>query len=222
MIGNMQMLLNIPVWLAIIFVALALGAGMICGYFVDKKVLMKKLGKARSNAAKILEEAYAEAKTAKKESILQAQEEIHKLKLEADDEIKARRNDAQKLEDRLSQREDFLNKKEEQLDKRQETLEVSKQQIEAKKVEIDNIKDKQLELQEKITEELERVSGLTKEQAKDFLIKNYEIEAKKDAAKLVRNIEETAKEDADKKAKNIITLAIQKCACDHTRETTVA
>lgn len=222
MLSNMQMLLNIPVWLAMIFVVVAVAAGIVCGYFVDKKVLMNKLGKARANAAKILEDAYAEAKTAKKESILQAQEEIHQLKLDADNEIKSRRNDAQKLEDRLSQREDFLNKKEEQLDKKQENLEISKQQIEDKKLEIENLKQKELEKQEEIHKQLEKVSGMTREEAKQTLIKTYEEQAKRDAAKIVRNIEETAKEEAIKKAKNIVTLAIQKCATDHTSEITVS
>ena len=223
MINNMGMLMaNIPVWLGIIFVALALGAGIVCGYFVDKQVLMKKLGKAKITATKILEDAYAEAKTVKKESVLSAQEEIHKLKVEADEEIKARRIDAQKLEDRLNQREDFLTKKEEQLDNRQNALEQSKEILEAKKLEIEGIKQKELEIQEKISKKLEEVASMTREEAKQVLIETYEEDAKKEAAIIVRNIEENAKNDAEKKARNIITLAIQRCASDQAGEVTVS
>ena len=222
MLSNIGMLLNIPVWLAIIFVAVAIAVGIVCGYFVDKKVLMKKLGRAKMEATRILEDAYAEAKTAKKESILQAQEEIHAMKLDAENEIRSRRVDAQKLEDRLSQREEFLNKKEEQLDKRQNNIEVEKQQNENRKVELESLKAKQVELNEEVNKKLESVAGMTREEAKKVLINAYEEDARRDAAKLVRNIEETAKNEADKKAKNIITLAIQKCSADQTSETTVS
>lgn len=225
MASNIGMLLEVatlPVWLSIIFVVVAIGIGVVCGYFVDKKVLMKKLGKAQSTAAKIIEDAYAEAKTAKKESILQTQEEIHILKQEAENEIKARRVDAQKLEDRLSQREEYLTKKEEQLEKKQEVIENEKQQNESRKQELEGLKQKQVEAIENVNKELEKVAGMSRNEAKKVLIKTYEDEAKKDAAKLVRNIEEQAKNEADKKAKNILTLAIQKCSVDQTSETTVS
>ncbi len=222
MIGNMGMLLDIPVWFGIIFIVVALAGGLVCGYFVDKKVLMTKLGKAKSTATKILEDAYAEAKTVKKEAVLSAQEEAHKLKVEAEEEIKTRRADAQRLEDRLNQREDYLNKKEEQLDTKQNSLEVGKQQIEEKKQELEAIKQKELETQEKINQKLEEVAGMTRDEAKKLLVQNYEADAKKDAAKLVRSIEESAKDEADKKARNIITLAIQRLASDQTSEIVVS
>lgn len=222
MLGNMKMLLDISVWLSMIFVVVALAVGGVCGYFIYKHILTSKLNKAKTTASKILEDAYAEAKIAKKESLLSAQEEIQKLKQEADQDIKTRRNDAQRLEDRLTQREEFLNKKEEQLDKRQENLESSKQQIEDKKQELDAIKAKELETQEQINKKLEEVSAMTREEAKNVLIKTYEQDAKREAAKIVRNIEDTAKEEAEKEAKNIVTLAIQKCAVDQTSESTVS
>ena len=222
MASNMGMLLNIPVWLSIIFAVVALAGGIVCGYFVDKQVLMKKLGKAKATATKILEDAYQDAKTAKKEAVLAAQEEVHKLKTEADEEIKARRADAQRLEDRLNQREDYLNKKEEQLDSKQNSIEASKQQIEQKKQEIEALKQKEIETQEQINQKLEEVAGMKREDAKQLLIQTYEEEAKHDAAKLVRSIEESAKDEADKKAKNIITLAIQRLASDQTSEVTVS
>lgn len=222
MIGNIGMLLDIPVWLGVIFIAVALAGGIVCGYFVDKTVLMKRIGRAKETATKIIEDAYAEAKTSKKEAILSAQEEIHNLKVEADDEIKQRRSEVQKLEDRLNQREDYLNKKEEQLDNKQNALEQSKEQIEAKKAEIEIIKRKEIETQEKINQRLEEVSQMTREEAKKTLIDAFEVDAKKEAAVLIRNIEENAKNDADKKARNIITQAIQRCAADQTSEVTVS
>ena len=222
MIGNIGMLLDIPVWLGVIFIAVALAGGIVCGYFVDKTVLMKRIGRAKETATKIIEDAYAEAKTSKKEAILSAQEEIHNLKVEADDEIKQRRSEVQKLEDRLNQREDYLNKKEEQLDNKQNALEQSKEQIEAKKAEIEVIKQKEIETQEKINQRLEEVSQMTREEAKKTLIDAFEVDAKKEAATLIRNIEENAKNDADKRARNIITQAIQRCAADQTSEVTVS
>ena len=223
MINNFGMILaDIPVWLGIVFIAIALAGGIFCGYFVDKKVLMKRIGRAKETATKILEDAYAEAKTAKKESILAAQEEIHNMKVDAENEIKERRIDAQKLEDRLNQREDYLNKKEEQLDNRQNSIEQSKEQIEVKKAEIEALKQKELEIQEKIEQRLEEVAKMTREEAKKTLIDAYEADAKKEAAILVRNIEENAKNDAEKKARNIITQAIQRCAADQTSEVTVS
>ena len=222
MLNNMGMLLDIPVWLGIIFMVVALGAGMVCGYFVDKKVLQAKLGKANVTATKIIEQAYAEAKTAKKESILQTQEEIHQLKTEAETEIKERRADAQRLEDRLNQRETYLNKKEEQLDNKQNAIDQTKEQIEAKKAEIEALKQKEIETFEDINKKLEEVAQMTREEAKKTLIDAFEEDAKKEAATLIRNIEENAKNDADKRARNIITQAIQRCASDQTSEVTVS
>ena len=222
MVSNMGMLLDIPFWLSIVFVVVSLAVGGVCGYVVDKQILMKKIGKAKTTATKIIEDAYAEAKTAKKEAVLQTQEEVHKLKTEADEEIKARRADVQRLEDRLSQREDYLSKKEEQLDAKQDLIEQTKQNLENKKQEIEQIKLQHIETQEQINKKLEEVSGLTREEAKKLLIQTYESDAKKDAAILVRNIEENAKNDAEKKARNIITLAIQRCASDQAGEVTVS
>lgn len=223
MIDSISMLLdNIPVWLSIILIVVALGAGIVCGYFVDKKVLMNRLGKAKSTATKILEDAYAEAKTTKKESILSAQEEIHKLKADAEDEIKSRRSEAQRLEDRLTQREDFLNKKEDQIETKQNAVEASKQQIEDKKAELDNLKLEAQKTQEEINARLEKVAGMTKDEAKNILIKTYEGDARKEAAIIVRNIEDNAKDEADKKAREIVTLAIQRCSADQASEVTVS
>lgn len=216
------MLLDVPVWLNIIIIAVALAGGIVCGYFVDKQVLMKKLGKSRTTAAKILEDAYAEAKTAKKEMVLEAKEEIHKLQVENDEDLRNRRSDVQKLEDRLAQREEFMNKKEEQLDRKQDSLEQSKKNLENKELELQSMKTNLEEKKESLNAQMEKVAGLTREEAKSILINTYEEDAKKDAAKLVREIEDNAKQEADKKARDVITLAIQKLASDQTSEVTVS
>lgn len=222
MFSNMNMLLEIPIWFDIILIVVALAAGVACGYFVDKKVLMSKLGKSRATSAKILEEAYAEAKTVKKEMILEAKEEIHKLQVDNDEEIRTRRADVQKLEDRIAQREEFMNKKEEQLDKKQENLDLAKGLLENKETEIETLKADLNVEKETLTQKIEKVSGMTRDEAKSVLINTYEEDAKKDAAKLVREIEDSAKQDADKKARDVITLAIQRLAADQTSEVTVS
>ena len=222
MISNTSMLLVVPTWLTIILIVVGLGLGTVAGFVVSKSVSNKKLDKSRKTATKILEDAYAEAKIVKKDAVLNAQAEVQKLKDEASEDIRLRRIDVQKTEDRLAQREEFLNKKEEQLDNRQNSIEATKQQIEQRKVEIEEIKQKELEIQEEIHKKLEQVSGMSREDAKQQLIKAYEEDAKKDAAKIVRQIEAEAKDNANKEARNIITLAIQRCASDQTSETTVS
>ena len=223
MIGNAQLLVfSVPIWLAIIFIAIAIIGGFGCGYVIDKTVTEKKIKKSENKAARIIEDAYAEVKTTKKEAILEAKEEVQKLKFEADEEIKNRRFELQRQEDRLAQKEDFLTKKEEQLDKKQEGIEQQKQNLENKEQEIVLIKQDLSNQKEQINKELEKVSGMSREDAKKMLINVYEEDAKKDAAKLVREIEEEAKDTAFKKAQNIVTLAIQRCATDHTSEVTVS
>ena len=212
---------TVPVWLSIIIVVVALLGGAVCGYFVDKHLTTKKLGKAKNTANKIIEEAYSEVKTTRKEQLLEAKEEIHKLKTEADEEIRQRRFEVQKMEDRLAQKEEFLTKKEEQLDKRQETIDQVKEKQEAKEKEFENQKLEIAKLEENAKKELERVSGMSKEEAKQELISTYEQEAKVDAVRIVRKIEEQANDEAEKKARHIITTAIQRYASDQVSEVTV-
>lgn len=222
-VNSMQLLaISVPVWLSIIFVVISIVIGFIFGYIIDKTVTEKKIKKSENTAAKIIEDAYAEVKTSKKEALLETKEEVQKLKFEADEEIKNRRFELQRMEDRLVQKEEILTEKEKQLDKKSEMLENSKVKLEEKENEIGEIKQDLLNQKEIFNKELEKISGLTREEAKRVLINTYEEEAKKDAAILVRDIEENAKDTANKKAKSIITLAIQKCATDHTSEVTVS
>jgi len=190
-------------------------------YLVIKYIAKGSFSRNQAKAEEILEEAKNEAKNLKKEIVLEAKEEVHKLKAECDEELKERRAEMQKSENRIMQREDFLNTKEESLDKKLENIEKIKEDLKAKEDLLVKQVEDQNEITNKMTKELERISNLTKEEAKKELIDKYEEEAKKDAAVLVRNIEENAKEEANKKAKEIVTLAIQKTAVDHTSDVTV-
>ena len=187
----------------------------------DKKAEKIKLKKAKATATKIIEEAYQEAKTAKKEAVLEAKEETHKLKTEVEQEVRERRLEVQKIEEKLYVKEEFLNKKEDQLETKSNALEQSKKALEEKESEFVKIREDLETQKQNVNKELERVSGLSKEEAKQIIINSTVEEAKKDAAKMVRDIEEEAKNSAQKKAQNIITMAIQRCAADHTSEVTV-
>ena len=220
--SNLNLLLAVSSTVSILIGAGALVVGLIVGIVLNKQLVANKLGKAKSTAAKILEDALSEVKTMKKEAILEAKEEAHAIKMEIDKEIRDRRSEVQRLEDRLAQKEEFMVKKEEQLDKKQENLDQMKEQLEKKLEEADELKDHLSEEKEQMVKELEKVSMMTKEEAKQSLILSYEEDAKKEAARLVREISEQAKEEADKKAREIITLAVQKCASDHSSEITVS
>ena len=221
-IYSMLAVLEVPVWVSVLVVFIALLGGAVCGYFVDKHITTKRLGKAKSTANKIIEDAYVEVKTTKKEAILETKEHIQKLKADADEEIRQRRFEVQKQEDRIAQKEEFLTKKEEQLDKRQEIIDDTKQKQEEKEKALEQEKIKVQEQLDESKKELERVSGLTKEEAKKEILATYEQDAKIDAVKLVRNIEDQAKDEAEKKAREIITTAIQRYSADQTSEVTVS
>ena len=201
-------------------VCVAVGGG--AGYFINHFISKSKLDKSRTTANNIIQEALAEAKLAKKEAILETKEETQKLRSECDAELKERRAEMQKNENRILQREDFINKKEEALDKKQEMLEQAKSDLKIKEDAVDKIKQEQEEIKSQMLVQLQNIAKCTKEEAKKELIAAYEDEAKRDAAILVKNIETEAKEEAEKRARNIVTLAIQKVACDQASEITVS
>ena len=192
-----------------------------CTYLVVRFIQKNNASKSATQAKSLLEEAKAEAKNLKKEAILEAKEETLRLTSECEQEIKARRAEVQKSENRISQREEFLDKKEETLEKKNELLEKAKAELATKELDLQKRVEEQDKIYDKMTAELERISKLSREDAKKELIAKYEDEAKKDAAILIREIENNAKEEAGKKAKEIVTLAIQKTAVDHTSEVTV-
>ena len=208
----------VSVIVGVVVLAVAIPLGMFLNTFISKK----KSDKNKTAAANIIQEALNEAKTVKKEAVLEAKDEVLRLKNECDAELKERRAEVQKAENRIAQREDFITKREMMLDAKSEQIDNMKSELENKEQEIEKAISEQKNAMDKIVAELEKVSGLSKEEAKNELISKFEEEAKKDAAVLVRNIEQTAKDEAEKKAREIITLAIQRCAADHTSEVTVS
>ncbi|MEY7999642.1 ribonuclease Y [Clostridium sp. Mt-5] len=169
---------------------------------------------AQEESNRLKEEAMREAESRKKEAILEAKEEIHKLRNDVERESRDRRNEVQRLERRLIQREELLDKKSDAFEKKEISLDKKQQ-------EIDKLQTKVDELYQKQREELERLSGLSSEEAKSILLEEVRKEIKHESAMMIKEVETRAKEEADKKAREIITCAIQRCAADHVAETTV-
>lgn len=181
---------------------------------VRKRMSETKILKAEEEAKKTLEEAKKEAESKKKEAILEAKEEVHKLRTDFEKESRERRNEIQRLERRIIQREESLDKKSDMLEKREEGLSKKLQEIQA-------LEDGIQELYGKQRAELERLSGLTSEEAKQVLLDEVRKEIKHEAAIMIKEVESKAKEESDKRAREIITCAIQRCAADHVSESTV-
>ncbi len=220
-IVNMSLLcVSVPVTIILSIVMLAIGGG--AGVGVLMVVMNNKSKSANVKADKILAEARAKAEEIKKQQVEQTNKEINLLKSTFEMENKERREESKRNEERLYAREDMLSKRETALDKKLEELEASKERVH-NQIEALNSKENALdELQESIVKELEKVSQMTKDEAKQVIIDRYTEEAKIDAVKLAKDIEDKARQEADKKARNIITLAIQKCAVDNTSEVTTS
>lgn len=189
----------------------------IFGFIVYKavqKATQKKVSFLEKEANDLVEKAKREAEATKKESILEAKEEVHKLRNDLDRDSRERRNEIQRLERRLLQREESLDKKSDLLEKKEETINKRMQ-------EVDQVEENIQQLYVKRREELERISNLTIEEAKEILLGEVKKEVSHDAALLIKEIESKAKEEADKKSREIITTAIQRCAADHVSESTV-
>ena len=182
----------------------------------------KELGEASERAQKMIADAQAECKALKKEAILEAKEQELKLRDDFERESKEKKAELAKQEQRLTQREDNLDKREDSLTKKTDALEQQKKDLANREQEIKKTQDKINHQHELMIQELEKVAQLTKEEAKTLLANEILDETRHDVALQVRNIEQTAKEEATNEAKKIITLAIQRCAADHTSETTVS
>ncbi len=180
-----------------------------------KRKAEAEIGSAEQEAERIISEAQKIAEAKKREVLLEAKEEIHKSRLELDRENKDRRNEIQRLERRLVQKEEALDRKVESLEQKEEVLN-------KKSKEIQELYDQTLETQKQQIAELERISGLSADEAKEVLLKNVESEVRHEMAILIKEIEAKAKEEADTRAKNIVAMAIQKCAADHVSEVTVS
>ena len=201
--------------IAIVLIILALAAGAAAGFLYRQNVMEKKIGRTEEYANNLLTEATHKAEEKKKEAILEAKEEVIRLRSELDKEVRDRRSEVTKQERRVSQREETLDKKMDNLEAREESLNEKYKEAERIEAEARQIHDQQ-------QAELERISNMTMEEAKDILVARVQKDAYHDAAVMVRDIESRAKEEADKKARNIISLAIQKCAADQVAETTVS
>ena len=191
------------------------GIGIILGIVIRKMISEAKIGSAKKEAESIIEEAKKTVENEKREMLLQAKEEIHKNRVELEREIKERRNEMQRLERRVLQKEEGLDKKSETLEQKEEMLSKKTKETQDLKEELDGLLKKQ-------QVELEKVAGMTAEEAKQMLIKNIEHEVKLETALMIKNMELNAKEDANKKARSIIATAIQKCAADQVAEHTVS
>ncbi|MDP3058840.1 MAG: ribonuclease Y [bacterium] len=194
---------------------IGLPAAIFGGYSYRKRIGERKIGESEAVATKIVEDAKKQAEARRRESILEAKDEVHKLRNELDREVKERRNELQRLERRVLQKDEVLDKKIEQLERKEE-------QLGRKEVDIVVLRDKAEGLVAKQQAEIERISGLSNEAAKELQLNNVERELRYETALMIRDIESQAKEEAEKRAREIVTMAIQRYASDHVAETTVS
>jgi ribonuclease Y len=180
-----------------------------------KKVYEAKIGTAEEKAREIIDEALKTAETKKREALLEAKEESLRAKNEFERETKERRAELQRYEKRVLSKEETLDRKTEALEKKEARLSI-------KETELDRLKHEVEEFHERQLQELEKISGLTSEQAKEYLLKTVEEEVKHDTAMLIKELDSKAREEADKKAKDYVVTAIQRCAADHVAETTIS
>ena len=189
--------------------------GVVVGMIMRKKIAESKIESAEKEAKRLIDLAKVEAENLKKEEIIKAKEEIMNNRKELDQEIKERRSEIQKQESRMIQKEENLDKRSDNLEKKEKGLDKEYESLENQKKEVN-------ELYEKQVQELQRIASLTREEAKQQLLTEMEKEITTEKAKLIRDLNQKSKEEASKNAKEIITYAVQKCAADHTSETTVS
>ena len=200
----------------LIAVAVVCGvAGFIAGGIHRRKVAEAAVGSATQEATRIVNQAISQAEQKKKEAILEAKDEIHKQRSEADKELRERRSEVQRQERRIIQKEETLEKKIDTLEQKDEILSKKLKDVEDRISEVESIKKGQFEM-------LERISGYTKEQAKDYLLKKLEEDLVHEKAVKILDFEQRTKDEADEMAREIVSIAIQRCAADHAAEATVS
>jgi ribonuclease Y len=180
-----------------------------------KKVSDGKIGSAEERARKIIDEALKTAEDTKREKLLEVKEESLKTRNDLEKEVKDRRNELQRAERRIQQKEENVEKRSEAIERREQSLSAREENLNKKSEEVAKLNEQRLQ-------ELEKISGLTSEQAKEYLLKIVEDDVKHESAIMIKNMEAEAKEEADKKAKEIVVGAIQRCAADHVSETTIS
>ena len=193
----------------------ALTVGGAGGYMMRKQAAEKQIGSAEEEARRIVKAAESKGEAVKKEKLLEAKEDVHRLRQELDRETRDRRNELQRQERRLVSKEENLDRKLDSLEKKEENLASKEAKLEKSQAAID-------ELHEKQKAELERISNLTTEEAKTMLLAEIDEELQHEKAMKIKEYEQQVKDEADKKARNIISMAIQRCAADHVAETTVS
>ncbi len=203
----------------VIAVVITLAVTAVAVYFITtayyRKVTEARIGNADEKAREIIDEAVKTAETRKREATLEAKEESIRVKNDLDKEVKERRAEIARSERRIVQKEENLDRKLEAIEKREAGFAAKEEEINRQKALVARLNEERLQ-------ELERISGLTSEQAKEYLLKTVEDDVKLDTAKLIKEMESRAKEEADKKAKEYVVTAIQKCAADHVAETTIS
>ena len=204
---------NIVIVIALVAVAAVVGA--LVAHTHDVKNAESKVSQAEQTVRTMIEDAIKKAETIKKETIIEAREEALRLKTEQEREEKERRSELQRSERRLQQREESLDKKQDSLEQREQALAKRVKAAEAKEASIDALYEQQ-------RAELERIAGMTPEEARKVVLSEAEVEARRDAAIMIRDIENKAKAEGDRRAVNIISMAIQRCASDHVAEATVS
>ena len=208
-----------PIVIAIAVIIVSIIAAALISHFVTvsnlKKNAESKIGNAENKAREIIDDAVKTAEAKKKESLLEIKEESIKNKNELERESKERRSELQRYEKRVLSKEEALDKRSEAIEKREASFTAKEEQLKQREKKVD-------ELSQQRVQELERISGLTSEQAKEYLLKTVEEDVKHDTAKMIKEMEAQAKEEADKKAKECVVTAIQRCAADHVAETTIS
>ena len=189
--------------------------GLLVGYIYRKNVGEKAIGSAEQKANNLILDAQNKSETIKKEITLEAKEEAHRLRTDAERDAKERRMEIQRAEKRLAQKEESVDRKLENIDRKVENISRQENEIQEKRKELDSFLAKQIE-------ELEKISGMTAEEAKQLLLAEVEKDVRHDASVMIKDIESKAKEEADRRAKEIISGAIQRCAADHVAESTVS
>ncbi|EFD04328.1 ribonuclease Y [Peptostreptococcus anaerobius] len=195
--------------------AIAVIIGLLIGYVIRKNISEAKIGQAETLAKEIVEKANRDSETVKKEKLLEAKEEIHRLRTEGERENKERRNEVQKYEKRVLQKEETLDRKMQSLEQKEVNLTRKVEDVKKKEAEVDQIRDKQVQ-------KLESISGFTTEEAKEIILSNAERDVRREMSLMIKEKEYKAKEEAEKRAREIIGYAIQKCSADHVAETTVS
>ncbi|HHW75260.1 MAG TPA: ribonuclease Y [Firmicutes bacterium] len=189
--------------------------GIVAGYFLRKVLAEAKISSAEAAAEKIIEEANQEAKAIKREKQLEAKEEAHKLRTDIEQESRERRNELQRMERRLTQKEDSLDRKTAFIEKKEEELRRKEEENRRTEAKLQQLHQQQLS-------ELERISAMSMEEAKETILQRARDETTHEMAMMVKDIEERAKGEAAKKSREIVTMAIQRCAADHASEATVS